>query len=56
MSDQVTNKSTVAGQNRKRRLKAVSFCDTDLSTRRREGECAIAFSPDVQLLPTTINY
>src|SRR5487761_42741 len=29
--------------------------DTALTTRRRDGACAIAFSPDVQLLPTTIN-
>jgi hypothetical protein len=28
--------------------------NTDLTTRRREGACAIAFSPDIQLLPATI--
>src|ERR1022692_1642392 len=31
------------------------LCHTDLTTRRREGACAIAFSPDVQLLPTATN-
>src|ERR1019366_9377811 len=31
------------------------LCDTDRTARRREGTCAIAFSPDIQLLPTTIN-
>ena len=32
------------------------LCDTDLSTRRREGACAIAFSPDIQLPQTIINH
>jgi hypothetical protein len=31
------------------------LCDTDLTARRREGACAIAFSPDIQLLQTIIN-
>src|ERR1017187_4265582 len=31
------------------------LCDTDRTARRRECTCAIAFSPDIQLLPTTIN-
>lgn len=31
------------------------LCDTDLTERRREGACAIAFSPDIQLLQTIIN-
>jgi hypothetical protein len=30
-------------------------CDKDLATRRRDGACAMAFAPDVQLLPTKIN-
>src|SRR5665213_4514878 len=31
------------------------LCDTDLTARRFEGACAIAFSPDIQLLQTIIN-
>jgi hypothetical protein len=31
------------------------LCDTDLTARRREGACAIAFSPDIQLLQTSLN-
>src|ERR1035437_5529493 len=35
-------------------LEMENLCDTVLTTRRREGACAIAFSPDIPL-PTTIN-
>jgi hypothetical protein len=34
-------------------LETEKLCDTDLTTRRREGGCAIACSPDC---PTTTNY
>src|ERR1035437_9561975 len=30
--------------------------DTDLTTRRREGACVMAFSPDVYLLPTPTDH
>src|ERR1700694_273141 len=45
----------VADQSDTPSLEMEKLCDTDLTTRRREGACAIAFSPDVQLFPTTIN-
>src|ERR1700676_3469132 len=45
----------VAGQSDAPSLEMEKLRDTDLTTRRREGACAIAFSPDVQLRSTTIN-
>src|ERR1019366_1384037 len=44
----------VADQSDTPSLEMEKLCDTDLITRRREDACAIAFSPDGQLLPTTI--
>jgi hypothetical protein len=34
-------------------LEMEKLSHADLTTRRREGACAIAFSPDAQLLPTS---
>ena len=45
VADQIDTPSSEIGE----------LCDTDRTARRREGTCAIAFSPDIQLLPTTIN-
>jgi hypothetical protein len=45
----------VADQSDTPSLEMETLCDTGLTTRRREGACAIAFSPDVQLLPTATN-
>jgi|ERR1017187_1274859 hypothetical protein len=45
----------VADQSDTPSLEMETLCDTDLSTRRREGTWAIAFSPDFQLPATTIN-
>src|ERR1017187_7109186 len=45
----------VADQSDTPSLEMEELSDTDLTTRPREGACAIAFSPDVQLLPTATN-
>ena len=44
----------VADQSDTPSLEIKKLGDTDLTTRRREDTCAIAFSPGVQLLPATI--
>jgi hypothetical protein len=54
-SDGIDGSFDVADQSDTPSSEIEELCDTDLTTRRREGTCAIAFSPDTQLLPTTIN-